>query len=405
VLPGAERPNAPGTVVLPPDLRRPPATPAVRTPDELARLWRAAGATYRIPWPVLGAINSIESGFGRNMGPSSAGALGWMQFMPSTWERWGLDADGDGTASPWSPEDAVYSAARYLAAAGAERDLPRAVFAYNHAWWYVEQVLRLAAVYEQGGSELAFGLDRLAARLAAARADLAAASADLDAARTERSLARREGRALRSRSQRVAALVARVAGARRTVDELSAAAAGATFSPATAVALGGPALSGGRAFPVGGGPATVSVGAAHHDYPAVDIAAPAGAPVYAFDAGVVEKAWAAPQGRCGIGFVLRTADGRGWVHCHLSVLEAGTRAGARVNAGTLLGLVGSTGASTGPHLHLQLERAEAWPQRELWFAAFAGIAFRWQDAPPVATQAGSPFAVVGGPVDVVLFRP
>ena len=52
------------------------------------------------------------------MGPSSAGAIGWMQFMPDTWARWGVDANGDGLPDPWNAEDAIYSAARYLAATG-----------------------------------------------------------------------------------------------------------------------------------------------------------------------------------------------------------------------------------------------------------------------------------------------
>jgi len=69
-----------------------------------------------VPWSVLAAINKVETGFGQNMGPSSAGAIGWMQFMPDTWARWGTDANGDGVADPWNAEDAIYSAARYLAA-------------------------------------------------------------------------------------------------------------------------------------------------------------------------------------------------------------------------------------------------------------------------------------------------
>jgi membrane-bound lytic murein transglycosylase B len=76
-----------------------------------------------------------------------------MQFMPSTWQRWGTDASGDGVADPWNPADAVYSAARYLQAAGAERDLRRAVFAYNHAGWYVNEVLRIAASIPQDYAE------------------------------------------------------------------------------------------------------------------------------------------------------------------------------------------------------------------------------------------------------------
>ena len=90
---------------------------------------------------MLAAINKMESNFGRNMGPSSAGAVGWMQFMPSTWLRWGVDADKDGIADPWNPYDAVYSAARYLAASGGQTDIRAAIFSYNHADWYVREVL------------------------------------------------------------------------------------------------------------------------------------------------------------------------------------------------------------------------------------------------------------------------
>src|SRR5207249_3628961 len=57
-------------------------------------IWQAAGSRYGIPWQVLGAINKVETNFGSNLGPSSAGAVGWMQFMPSTWARWGIDANG-----------------------------------------------------------------------------------------------------------------------------------------------------------------------------------------------------------------------------------------------------------------------------------------------------------------------
>src|ERR671918_1604842 len=179
-LPSYTEPNAPGAIALPFSLSRPPAHPAVLSYDELLDLWQRAGAAYGVPWPVLGAINKIESAFGRNMGPSSAGALGWMQFIPSSWERWGMDGDGDGIADPWDPEDAVYAAARYLAAAGAHDDLSRAIFAYNHAQWYVDDVLRLAAVFRKSDSGFAdfpfptasadvLAAADLEARLAAAR--------------------------------------------------------------------------------------------------------------------------------------------------------------------------------------------------------------------------------------------
>ena len=76
------------------------------------------------------------------MGPSSAGALGWTQFMPATWKIWGMDADGDGKASPYSSADAIFSTARYLRASGAPRSYRKALFAYNHAHWYVNDVLK-----------------------------------------------------------------------------------------------------------------------------------------------------------------------------------------------------------------------------------------------------------------------
>jgi cell wall-associated NlpC family hydrolase len=144
-LPSFDVPNGPGDITPPPQISTPPAVPQVLTYPELLSLWQEAGEAYDIPWEVLASINEIESGFGRGMGPSSAGAIGWMQFLPSTWEGWGVDANGDGIADPWNATDAVYAAARYLAAAGAHEDLPRAIFAYNHAQWYVDDVLAGAA--------------------------------------------------------------------------------------------------------------------------------------------------------------------------------------------------------------------------------------------------------------------
>jgi hypothetical protein len=96
---------------------------------------------------ILAGINAIETGFGSNLGPSSAGAVGWMQFMPETWAMYGVDANGDGVADPNNPEDAIYAAARYLSAAGMPADTWGAIFAYNHADWYVEEVLANAGCY------------------------------------------------------------------------------------------------------------------------------------------------------------------------------------------------------------------------------------------------------------------
>lgn len=117
-----------------------------RIPPFLLPIYQAAGIQYSVPWQVLAAINEIETDYGRNLSVSSAGALGWMQFMPASWAMYGVDANGDGVRDPYNPVDAIFAAARYLKAAGADTDLPRAIFAYNHADWYVESVLLRARV-------------------------------------------------------------------------------------------------------------------------------------------------------------------------------------------------------------------------------------------------------------------
>src|SRR5437763_9642759 len=191
-LPSAATPNAPGSISVPVSFTTPPPAPHLLSLAELQSLWQQAGTAYGVRWQVLAAINKIESNFGQNMGPSSAGAIGWMQFMPDTWLRWGVDANGDGVADPWNPTDAVFSAARYLAAAGCTTDLHRGVYAYNHADWYVNEVLALADTYS-GDSAVAFSLDRMQLGLDAARSDAAHAGELVIAAEK---LARAESRAV-----------------------------------------------------------------------------------------------------------------------------------------------------------------------------------------------------------------
>ena len=121
--------------------------------------------------------------------------------------------------------------------------------------------------------------------------------------------------------------------------------------------------------------------------------APAGSPVYALADSVVERAWHEPSGLCGIGLTLKAADGQVWTYCHLAVLDAKVVIGSVLSAGDPVGLVGSTGHATGPHLHLQLQPPTEWPQRQAWFASFSGSAFSWSDAPDgPATPARTVFA-------------
>src|SRR4051794_4956673 len=112
-----------------------------RVPIFLLPIYQAAGIQYGIRWEVLAAINEIETDYGRNLNVSTAGAVGWMQFLPSTWKTWGVDANKDGRKDPFNPVDAIFSAARYLRAAGGDKDIQKAVFAYNHAGWYVDSVM------------------------------------------------------------------------------------------------------------------------------------------------------------------------------------------------------------------------------------------------------------------------
>ena len=123
-------------------------------PTSYIQLFQESAAQYcpGLPWTVLAAIGQIESGDGANVGPSSAGALGPMQFLPSTWSAWGISWFGrTGAPDIMNPYDAVPSAARMLCADGASQGtqtgLRAAVFAYNHADWYVNEVLALAAQY------------------------------------------------------------------------------------------------------------------------------------------------------------------------------------------------------------------------------------------------------------------
>ena len=424
-LPSAEVPNQAGSILLPPGAWEAAFLPVRELSyEELQALWVHAGNSYGIPWQVLAAINKIESNFGRNMGPSSAGAVGWMQFMPDTWLRWGTDGNGDGLADPWNPDDAIHSAARYLAAANGRTDISRAIFAYNHAQWYVDDVLQLAAMFggELAGADAVFSLDRmalaleeaqehvasLAEQLATAEAAesesdakakrLAAAAEDLEQLVSDRVLAEKDafqaGQEAAAATAEADRLRTELAQAQTALETAQTSAESASFAPAAAGVLRMPTRADGYVFPVGGGPGVVSVGHHHHDYPAADIAAPLGAPLYALADGVVLSV--VDDGRCGIGLVLQTLDGLEWVYCHLSYRDPGLEPGLLLSAGQWVGLVGSTGHSTGPHLHLGLRPAR-YPQEMPWFQEFAGIAFMWQDEPAEAEVRSTPVFALAPP--------
>jgi hypothetical protein len=130
-------------------------------PPFLLPIYQACGTEYGIPWEVLASINKIETGFGTNLNVSSAGAVGWMQFIPSSWEMFGVDANGDGRKDPYNPVDAICAAAHYLDVAGGKENLYDAIFAYNHADWYVQEVLLYARAYGKLPSDLVGSLTGL----------------------------------------------------------------------------------------------------------------------------------------------------------------------------------------------------------------------------------------------------
>jgi membrane-bound lytic murein transglycosylase B len=109
-----------------------------RPAGELLGYYREAQRRFRVPWNVLAAVNFVESKFGKLRSASAAGAQGPMQFLPSTWHRYGLG--GDVT----DPHDAILGAANYLRASGAPANLRRALYSYNRSGAYVDAVLRYA---------------------------------------------------------------------------------------------------------------------------------------------------------------------------------------------------------------------------------------------------------------------
>ncbi len=135
------------------------ATPSEQALADIPPLYLAlymeAAARFGLDWAVLAGIGKVECDHGRDPAPSctvpgqlnSAGAGGPAQFLVSTWQRYGISATGQGPPDMWNPADAILSMANYLHASGAPGDYREAIYAYNHAWWYVDEVLAWARLY------------------------------------------------------------------------------------------------------------------------------------------------------------------------------------------------------------------------------------------------------------------
>lgn len=119
--------------------------PGQFVPTSYIPLYKSAEKTYGVEWELLAAIHKVETDYSRikNM-VSYAGAQGHMQFMPQTFKAYGVDANGNGTRSPWELEDAVFSAANYLSVSGANKDVRGAIWHYNHSDSYIDKVLGIA---------------------------------------------------------------------------------------------------------------------------------------------------------------------------------------------------------------------------------------------------------------------
>ena len=132
--------------------------PALPVPADLMRLYLGASTKYGVPWPLLAGVGMEETAQGRNNRTSPAGAIGVMQFLPSTFARYGVDGNGDGRTDIRSDADSVYSAANALRAWGVTQGaagVRRALYSYNHADWYVNDVLHYAAAYAGGATGVA----------------------------------------------------------------------------------------------------------------------------------------------------------------------------------------------------------------------------------------------------------
>ncbi|ASU82541.1 hydrolase [Nocardiopsis gilva YIM 90087] len=154
-------------------------------PENYLETYKKVGKDKGIPWNVLAGIGQVESKHGRWDGPGITeghndwGAAGPMQFgakdgsaAGNSWggkpimpvedrpdKGYGQDGNDDGVVNVYDPADAIPAAADYLIAHGAKNDLRKAIFGYNHAWWYVDDVMEWAEKYADGGFDVSSAID------------------------------------------------------------------------------------------------------------------------------------------------------------------------------------------------------------------------------------------------------
>lgn len=247
----------------------PTAFAVVDIPSQYLPVFLKAQEKYGVSWAVLAAICKIETKFGKDMRTSEAGAIGFMQFMPDTWEKYKQDGDNDGRCDPHSPWDAVFSAASMLKADGFNENPREAIYCYNHAWWYVNEVMSTAEQYSSVMVPVGNGMWPLPTQY-------------------------------------------------------------------TQLSSG----YGNRLHPI-------LKEYRFHD--GIDILAPEGTAVFAVQDGHVD--WDREKGGYGLCVVLDHGGCR-TLYAHLS--DVAVKNGDDVNAGRVIGYVGSTGLSEGPHLHFSV---------------------------------------------------
>ena len=131
-------------------------------PANYLHWFQLVGLQYNVPWNVLAGIGKVESDDGRttlpgvNSGANAFGAAGPMQIgiegaSGDAWATYATVEDGKPPANVYDPADAIAAAAKYLIARGVQQNVPSAIFAYNHADWYVQEVLSWASTYAAGG--------------------------------------------------------------------------------------------------------------------------------------------------------------------------------------------------------------------------------------------------------------